>query len=96
MIERSSGFAVKLATADKKFMAHFLGFFRDNLRNNFAPTMFLLVTGVIAVLFIGYLIIDYVKTLILISRRKKMHREDRKRASPVNPSAVQVKQEPRR
>ncbi len=76
MIERSAGAVVKPAQ-EQKFMAHFSEFFRDNLRNNFAPTMFLLVTGVIAALFIGYLLIDFVKTRMLIARRKKALRGER-------------------
>lgn len=45
-------------------------------RDDFVPAMFLLVVGTIALVFIGYLLIDYVRTLMTISKIKRRHREE--------------------
>ena len=47
------------------------GFIRENLRNNFGPTLFMLVAGFIASIFIGYLIIDFLKVVAHNAQRKK-------------------------
>ncbi len=53
-----------------------LNFFKENLRNNFAATVFMIVAGAIAAVFVGYLILDSIKNVIMNARRKKMHREE--------------------
>lgn len=47
------------------------------MRNNFGPTVFMIVVGVIAFVFIAFLIVDYIKTLLQAARRRKRHRENR-------------------
>ena len=37
----------------------------------------MLVAGTIALVFVSFLVMDYFKTIIMISRRKKKHRENR-------------------
>ena len=58
-------------------MSSYLQIFRESLRNNFGPTVFMIVVGVIAFVFISFLILDYVKTLVQAARRRKRHRENR-------------------
>jgi hypothetical protein len=57
-------------------MSEILPFLRDSLRTNFGATVFSIVMGFIGVIFVGYLTIDGIKTLVQNSRRKKMHREE--------------------
>ena len=45
-------------------------------RDNFGPAMLLLGFGTIAFVFIGYLIIDYFRTLVMNWRMKRRHREE--------------------
>jgi hypothetical protein len=45
-------------------------------RDNFGSAMFLLVTGTVAFLFIGYLLIDYFRSLVLNFRMKQRHRHE--------------------
>jgi len=58
-------------------MSSTLQIFRESLRNNFGPTVFMIVVGVIAFVFVTFLVVDYVKTLLAASRRKKRHRDHR-------------------
>lgn len=46
-------------------------------RDHFASVMFLTVVGIIALAFIGYLAVDYTRTLILSRKIKRRHRHDR-------------------
>ncbi|MEO6035513.1 MAG: hypothetical protein ABIQ35_09680 [Verrucomicrobiota bacterium] len=58
-------------------MSSFLEIFRDNLRHNFGATVFMLVVGTIALVFVVFLIFDYFKTMLAAARRKKKHREEK-------------------
>ncbi len=49
---------------------------RESFRDNFTSAMFLLVVSVIALAFIGYLFIDYVRMMKTVMRNKRRHRED--------------------
>jgi len=48
-------------------------------RDNFGSAMFLLVVGIIAVAFIGYLFVDYVRTSAMVLRAKRRHRQESQR-----------------
>lgn len=57
-------------------MEPILNFFKENLRHNFVPTVFMIVAGAIAAVFIGYLIFDSIKNVITNARRKKHLRQE--------------------
>ncbi len=52
-------------------MEPILNFLKENLRHNFTATVFMIVAGAIAAVFIGYLILDSIKNVITNARRKK-------------------------
>jgi hypothetical protein len=52
-------------------------FFRESLRSNFGPTVFFIISGVIAAAFIGYLIYDSIRIAAENARRRKLHSHER-------------------
>ena len=60
-------------------MSEILHHLKILFRDNFGPTILLLVVGTIALVFIGYLLIDYFRMLIMGLRMKRRHREELRR-----------------
>jgi len=57
-------------------MSALLQVLKESFRDNFASAIFLLVVGVIALAFIGYLVIDYVRMMKIVMHHKRRHPED--------------------
>ncbi len=56
-------------------MSELFQFLKETFRDNFASAMFLVIVSIIALAFISYLVIDYVRMMKLLMRHKRQHRD---------------------